>query len=67
LANVSKAKLTDLIAKKNKVDARSKHVLKLKKLKISPNILISDIVLFGFKTAFGGGRSTGFCLIYDAQ
>jgi hypothetical protein len=27
----------------------------------------SDIVLFGFKTAFGGGRSTGFCLIYDAH
>jgi len=24
-----------------------------------------NIVLFGFKTHFGGGRSTGFCLIYD--
>ncbi|EDO37521.1 predicted protein [Nematostella vectensis] len=23
------------------------------------------IVCFGFKTAFGGGRSTGFALIYD--
>eukprot|EP00921_Rhytidocystis_pertsovi_P009695 GHVQ01015628.1.p1 GENE.GHVQ01015628.1~~GHVQ01015628.1.p1 ORF type:complete len:136 (+),score=13.52 GHVQ01015628.1:99-506(+) len=23
------------------------------------------VVLFGFKTAFGGGRSTGFGLIYD--
>merc|ERR1740116_599762 len=23
------------------------------------------IMLFGFKTAFGGGRSTGFGLIYD--
>jgi small subunit ribosomal protein S24e len=23
------------------------------------------ITLFGFKTAFGGGKSTGFCLIYD--
>eukprot|EP00386_Alphamonas_edax_P006499 GDKI01021021.1.p2 GENE.GDKI01021021.1~~GDKI01021021.1.p2 ORF type:complete len:145 (+),score=59.18 GDKI01021021.1:31-435(+) len=23
------------------------------------------IILFGFKTAFGGGRSTGFGLIYD--
>jgi small subunit ribosomal protein S24e len=23
------------------------------------------IVLFGFKTAFGGGKSTGFALIYD--
>lgn len=24
-----------------------------------------NIVLFGFKTAYGGGRSTGFVLIYD--
>lgn len=23
------------------------------------------VVLFGFRTLFGGGRSTGFCLIYD--
>ena len=23
------------------------------------------IVLFGFRTAFGGNRSTGFCLSYD--
>jgi len=23
------------------------------------------IQLFGFRTAFGGGRSTGFCLIYN--
>jgi small subunit ribosomal protein S24e len=23
------------------------------------------VVCFGFKTAFGGGRSTGFALIYD--
>jgi len=22
-------------------------------------------ILFGFKTKFGGGKSTGFCLIYD--
>jgi small subunit ribosomal protein S24e len=22
-------------------------------------------MLFGFQTQFGGGRSTGFCLIYD--
>lgn len=21
--------------------------------------------MFGFRTVFGGGRSTGFCLIYD--
>ena len=25
----------------------------------------SAVVCFGFKTAFGGGRSTGFALIYD--
>jgi small subunit ribosomal protein S24e len=24
------------------------------------------VSLFGFRTAFGGGRSTGFCLIYDS-
>jgi small subunit ribosomal protein S24e len=23
------------------------------------------VVLFGFQTKFGGGKSTGFCLIYD--
>mmetsp|Transcript_23056 Transcript_23056/g.35705 ORF Transcript_23056/g.35705 Transcript_23056/m.35705 type:complete len:139 (+) Transcript_23056:111-527(+) len=23
--------------------------------------------LFGFKTKFGGGRTTGFCLIYDSK
>ena len=23
------------------------------------------IFMFGFRTAFGGGKSTGFCLIYD--
>lgn len=26
-----------------------------------------NIVLYGFKTAFGGNRSTGFCLAYDNQ
>jgi small subunit ribosomal protein S24e len=25
------------------------------------------VVLFGFKTAFGGGKSSGFCLIYDDE
>ena len=54
LANVSKDKLKDIISKKYKVDARSYFKL------------LIDVVLFGFKTAFGGGRSTGFCLIYDA-
>lgn len=23
-------------------------------------------MMFGFRTAFGGGKSTGFCLIYDS-
>ena len=45
-ANVSKEKLTELIAKKFKTDAK-------------------NVVVFGFNTVFGGGRSTGFCLIYD--
>merc|ERR1712038_377187 len=25
----------------------------------------SCISLFGFRTAFGGGKTTGFCLVYD--
>jgi len=45
-ANVSKEKLTELIAKKFKTD-------------------VKNVVVFGFHTVFGGGRSTGFCLIYD--
>merc|ERR1712072_303019 len=24
-----------------------------------------NVVLFGFKTKFGGGKTSGFCLIYD--
>ena len=27
---------------------------------------LDRIFLFGFRTAFGGGRSTGFALIYDS-
>ena len=23
------------------------------------------VIVFGFKTQFGGGKSTGFCVIYD--
>ena len=30
-------------------------------------IKYKDVVMFGFKTHYGGGRSTGFCLIYDAH
>ena len=26
---------------------------------------IKNIILFGFRTAFGGGRSRGFCYIYE--
>lgn len=26
-----------------------------------------NIVLYGFRTAFGGNRSSGFCLAYDNQ
>lgn len=25
------------------------------------------VVLFGFRTKFGGGKSTGFCVIYDKK
>ncbi len=35
------------------------HVAKLHKADVKV------VVLYGFKTAFGGGRSTGFGLIYD--
>ena len=25
----------------------------------------TTIMMFGFRSAYGGGKSTGFCLIYD--
>lgn len=25
------------------------------------------VIVFGFRTKFGGGKSTGFCLIYDSE
>jgi len=28
---------------------------------------VANVVLFGFKIAFGGGKSTGFALVYDDQ
>jgi len=28
---------------------------------------VATVILFGFRTAFGGGKSTGFCLIYDSE
>jgi small subunit ribosomal protein S24e len=27
---------------------------------------VNRCILFGFRTAFGGGKSTGFALIYDS-
>jgi len=26
-----------------------------------------NVVLYGFKTVFGGGKSSGFCLIYNSH
>ncbi|KAJ3258650.1 ribosomal 40S subunit protein S24B [Boothiomyces macroporosus] len=28
-------------------------------------MIIDNVFVFGFRTAFGGGKSTGFALIYD--
>lgn len=25
------------------------------------------VILFGFQTKFGGGKTTGFCLVYDSE
>eukprot|EP01017_Pseudomicrothorax_dubius_P017713 TRINITY_DN1988_c0_g1_i1.p1 TRINITY_DN1988_c0_g1~~TRINITY_DN1988_c0_g1_i1.p1 ORF type:complete len:154 (-),score=54.61 TRINITY_DN1988_c0_g1_i1:219-680(-) len=48
LANVSKEKLREMIAKRFRTDEK-------------------NITLFGFRTNFGGGKSTGFCFIYENQ
>jgi small subunit ribosomal protein S24e len=42
-----------------KADLRS-HVAKLHKADVN------RVILYGFKTAFGGGHTTGFGLIYDS-
>lgn len=34
-----------------------------KKFKVEPK----NVVLYGFNTVFGGGKSTGFCLIYNSH
>lgn len=34
-----------------------------KKFKVEPK----NVVLYGFKTIFGGGKSTGFCLVYNSH
>lgn len=45
--------------------AKSELTEKLKEMyNVSTNTLIQ---LFGFRTAFGGGKSTGFALIYDNE
>ncbi|CEM25518.1 unnamed protein product [Vitrella brassicaformis CCMP3155] len=47
--NVSKNDLRERIAKDSKLNIKDPQC----------------VILFGFKTAFGGGRSTGFGLIYN--
>ena len=29
-------------------------------------VTVDTVVVFGFKTKFGGGKSTAFCLIYNS-
>lgn len=36
------------------------HIAKLHKVDVN------TVIVYGFQTAFGGGRSTGFGLIYDS-
>eukprot|EP01083_Nonionella_stella_P313794 1127994_1 len=54
------------------VDIRHQHLAtpsrKLIRRKIAKIYKVKDphsIVLFGFKSKYGGGKTTGFCLIYD--
>jgi len=49
------------IANVSKADLRKKICLE-QKVKNS-----NCVSLFGFRTHFGGGKSTGFCLIYDNE
>jgi len=46
-ANVSKAKLRELLASKYKAE-------------------LQTVSVFGLRTQYGGGKSTGFALIYDS-
>ncbi|CAH0365130.1 unnamed protein product [Pelagomonas calceolata] len=55
-ANVPKSELQDMIAKA--IPGAFYHTYK-----VTDKSLIS---LFGFRNKFGGGKSTGFCLIYDS-
>merc|ERR1711971_574768 len=54
------------------VDIRHQHMgtpsRKLIRRRVAKMYKIKDphtIVLFGFKSKYGGGKTTGFCLIYD--
>merc|ERR1711998_175594 len=49
------------LANVSKADLRKKIALE-QKVKNS-----NCVSLFGFRTHFGGGKSTGFCLIYDNE
>merc|ERR1711939_1016210 len=49
------------IANISKIDLR-------KKISLEQKVQNSNCIsLFGFRTHFGGGKSTGFCLIYDNE
>eukprot|EP01084_Bolivina_argentea_P257879 434554_1 len=61
-----------LCRKQMVVDIRHQHLAtpsrRLIRRKISSIYKVKDphtIVLFGFKSKYGGGKTTGFCLIYD--
>merc|ERR1711915_1078970 len=51
------------------VDVYHPHVANVAKSQLQAKLYKTEeqhVVLFGFRTAFGGGKSTGFCLIYDS-
>merc|ERR1712228_264016 len=61
-----------LCRKQMVVDIRHQHLATLSRRLIPRRICkaykVKDphtIVLFGFKSKYGGGKTTGFCLIYD--
>ncbi|KAK3752446.1 hypothetical protein QZH41_013495 [Actinostola sp. cb2023] len=58
-----KQMIVDILHPNRASVAKSEIREKLSKMyKTTPDVVIA----FGFKTAFGGGRSTGFALIYDS-
>lgn len=50
---------------KLKLEKNWENYIKLIQRYVLP-ITIKAISVFGFRTAFGGGKSTGFALIYDS-